>query len=119
MSRMDRINETMKREIGLIVTAEVKDPRLEFVTITQVEVTRDLQHARIFFSVLGDQQKIVRAQEGLNSAKGFIRRLIGQRIRMRFTPDIEFVYDRSLEYSARIEKTLEEIRHEPGDPASH
>ncbi len=119
MSRIDRINQTMKREISLIVHSEVKDPRLEFVSITQVEVSRDLQHARVFFSVLGDQSQAGKAEDGLNSAKGFIRKLVGQRIRMRFTPEIEFIYDRSIEYSARIEQTLEEIRHESeGDSPS-
>ncbi len=113
MDRIERINETMKREIGLIVHTEVKDPRLQFVTITQVDVSRDLQHARVSFSVLGNSLQVEKVLDGLNSAKGFIRKLIGQRIRMRFTPDIEFIHDRSLEYSARIEQALEEIRHEP------
>ena len=120
MGRMDKINEAMRREIGEIILKEIKDPRLEFVSITQVNVSRDLQHARVFFSSLGDQGRALKALEGLNSAKGFIRKLVGQRVRMRFTPDIEFVHDRSLEYSARIEQTLEEIRHESeGDSTNY
>ena len=108
----------MKREISTIVHLELKDPRLQFVTITQVDVSRDLQHARVSFSVLGNTLAVEKALNGLNSAKGLIRKLIGERIRMRFTPEIEFLHDRSLEYSARIEQALEEIRHEPKKDSS-
>ena len=118
MDRIDRINETMKREISTIVHMELKDPRLQFVTITRVDVTRDLQHARVSFSVLGNTLAVEKALTGLNSAKGLIRKFIGERIRMRFTPEIEFLHDRSLEYSARIEQALEEIRHEPKKDSS-
>ena len=112
MDRMDRINQAIKEEISNIVQREVKDPRLGFVTITQTEVSRDLQHARIYFSVLGEKEKVDAAQEGLDSARGFIRKLIGQRVRMRFTPEIEFVFDRSIEYGIRIEEALAEIKNE-------
>ncbi len=112
MDRMDRVNQAIKETIGIIVHSEVKDPRLEFVTITQVQVSRDLQHARVSFSVLGNSLQATKALEGLNSAKGFIRKLVGQRVKMRFTPDIDFVHDKSLEYSARIEQALEEIRND-------
>ena len=113
MGRIDRVNQAVKREISIILHGEIKDPRLQFVTITQVEVSRDLQHAKVFFSVLGDEKSADQAQEGLTSAKGFVRKLIGQRIRMRYTPEIDFFYDRSVEYGARIEQALGEIRHEP------
>ena len=113
MSRMDRINQTIKREVSLIVHSEVKDPRLQFVTIHHVDVSRDLQHARVYFSVLGNSTEAVKAEEGLNSARGFIRKLVGQRVRMRYTPEIEFIFDKTIEYSARIEETLEDIRNEP------
>ena len=112
MARIDRINQTMKREISSILQAEVKDPRLQFVTINQVEVSRDLQHARVYFSILGDPSQTEKVEEGLNSARGFVRKLVGQRVRMRYTPEIEFVFDRSVEYGARIEETLEDIRSE-------
>lgn len=113
MARIDRVNQAVKREVSSIIHSELKDPRLEFVTILQVEVSRDLQHARIFFSVLGDDKKADSAQQGLESAQGFIRKLIGQRVRMRYTPEIEFIFDRSVEYSVRIEEALEELKNEP------
>ncbi len=115
MGRMEKINEAMRREIGLIIHREIKDPRLEFVTITHVEVTKDLQHAKVFFSVLGDNEAMLRAEQGLESARGFVRKLVGQRVRMRYTPELEFLFDESIEYSARIEAALEDIRNESNE----
>ena len=112
MGRIDKINQAVKREISSIIHSEIKDPRLEFVTITQVEVSRDLQHARVYFSALGDPQRVDKVEQGLSSARGFVRKLIGQRIRMRYTPEIEFIYDRSVEYGARIQEALEELKNE-------
>ena len=114
MGRMDKINEAMRREIGEIILKEIKDPRLEFVTVTHVVVSRDLQHAKVYYSVLGKKDQAQKAQEGLLSARGFVRKLIGQRVRLRYTPDIEFIFDASIEYSARIEAALEEIHNELG-----
>lgn len=112
MGRIDKVNQAVKREVSSIIHSELKDPRLEFVTITSVEVSRDLQHARVTFSVLGDEKKAESAIQGLESARGFIRKLIGQRIRLRYTPDIEFIFDKTVEYSVRIEEALEEIKNE-------
>lgn len=112
MDRMDKINQRMKREIGEIILKELTDPRLEFVTITKVDVTRDLHLARVHFSVLGDSLKAQKAQEGLDSARGYIRKLIGSRVRLRYTPEIQFFHDQSLEFSARIETALQEIHDE-------
>ena len=112
MQRTSRINETMKREIGNIVLMEIKDPRVKLVTITAVNVSKDLQHARVYFSVLGNSQQTSEAQAGLDSARGYIRKLIGARVRMRYTPEIEFIYDETIEYSDRIERTLEDLKNE-------
>ncbi len=112
MERIDKINQRIKEEVSSIVHQEVKDPRLGFITITQAEVSKDLQHAKVYFSVLGGDDKFDDAQKGLESAKGFIRRLVGQRIRMRYTPDILFIQDRSAEYSQQIEETLQRIKDE-------
>lgn len=112
MSRMEKVNQQIKREIGnMIQYGEIKDPRLTFVTITYVECSKDLQHARVGFSVLSNNRKeIQNVQEGLSSARGFVRKLIGQRVRLRYTPEIVFVHDDSLAYSSRIDQTLEEIK---------
>ena len=112
MSRMDRINQFMKREISSMIQNDLQDPRLQFVTITNVDVSRDLSCARVHFSALGGAQKEQSVLAALNSAKGLIRKMIGQRIRLRLTPDLEFFYDKSIEYSSQIEQALEEIRNE-------
>ena len=112
MARIDRVNQTMKREVADVIRKEVKDPRLGFVTITHVDVSRDLQHAKVYFSVLGNDQQSQEVQKGLDSAKGYIRRLIGQRVRMRYTPELNFIQDRSIEQSFHIEETLERFKGE-------
>ena len=109
MSRIERINETMKREIGSLLLKEIHDPRLKFVTITGVDVSKDLQHAKVFYSVLGRDQE--EAGEALDKARGYVRKLVGQRVIMRYTPEIDFIYDKSIEYSDRIEQALRDIKH--------
>ena len=110
MSRIERVNQMIKEEIGQIIQREVKDPRLNFVTITHVEVTRDLQDAKVYFSILGGQAKVPGVKEGLDSARGFIRRLVGQRVKMRYVPEINFIFDRSLEYGIHIEEAIERMK---------
>lgn len=112
MSRMERVNQQIKREIGkMIQYGEINDPRLTFVTITYVECSKDLQHARVGFSVLSNNHKEIQSvQEGLSSARGFVRKLIGQRVRLRYTPEIVFIHDNSLAYSSAIDQTLEDIK---------
>lgn len=110
MSRHDRVSETLKREIGNIIHTELKDPRLGFITVTRVELTQDLRHAKVFFSVLGKEEEYKKTREALDSALGFIRRLIAQRIRLRLVPEISFQEDRSAEYSIRIQEALNEIK---------
>ncbi len=112
MGRIDRVNQQVKREIGKIIQQELSDPRLQFVTITEVDVSRDLRNAKIRFSVLGEAEQIQAAKDGLESAKGMIRKLLGQQMNMRHTPELFFIYDQSIEMSARIEETLKEIHDE-------
>lgn len=110
MARHDKVSEALKREVGIIIHDELKDPRLGFVTITRVELTKDLRCAKVFFSVLGEEAERKKSKEALDSALGFIRMLIGQRIRLRLVPEIIFYEDRSAEYSVRIEEVLNEIK---------
>lgn len=110
MSRQERVAEAIKKELSIIIHDELKDPRLGFVTVTRVEVTQDLRQAKVSFSVLGKEEEYRKTKEALDSALGFIRRLIAQRIRLRFAPQIIFKEDRSSEYSIRIQEVLEEIR---------
>ncbi len=112
MLRQDKLQEAIKREVSLIIHDELKDPRLGFVTITKVELTADYRLAKVFYSVLGDEAEYKKCREALASGLGFIRRLVGRRIRMRFTPEILFREDRSSEYSIQIQKVLDEIKAE-------
>lgn len=112
MGRIDKVNHQVKREIGRIIQQELGDPRLEFVTITEVDVSKDLRHARVLFSVLGDHSQMAAAQNGLNGARGMVRKLLGKAMNLRYTPELIFVFDESVEKSARIEETLKEIHDE-------
>jgi len=112
MGRIDRVNELIKREISQIIREELQDPRIQFVTITNVEVSGDLRYARVSFSVLNSGQEAQKTLNGLNRARGLIRKLLGQRVTMRYTPEIEFIHDKSAEYSAFIEEKLKEIHNE-------
>jgi len=110
MSRYEKVAEAIKKEASLIIHDELKDPRLGFITITGVELTQDLRYAKIFFSVLGQDEDYKRSKEALDSALGFIRKLIAQRVKLRFAPEIAFKEDRSGEYSIRIQGILNQIK---------
>ncbi|MFA4989680.1 MAG: 30S ribosome-binding factor RbfA [Candidatus Omnitrophota bacterium] len=110
MSRQDKVAEAIRQEASVIIHDKLKDPRLGFVTITSVEITQDLRYAKIFFSVLGNDEAHKNTKEALDSALGFVRKLIAQRLNLRFAPEIAFYEDRSSEYSVRIEEVLNEIK---------
>jgi ribosome-binding factor A len=110
MSRQDKVTEAIRKEVSIIIHDELKDPRLGFVTVTRVEMTPDLGYAKIFFSVLGKEEDYKRTKEALDSALGFIRSKIAQRINLKFAPEIFFREDRSSEYSVRIQEVLDQIR---------
>ncbi|MDD2234543.1 MAG: 30S ribosome-binding factor RbfA [Desulfitobacteriaceae bacterium] len=107
--RVSRLAETLKAEISQMIRQELKDPRIGFVTVTTVEVTEDLGHAKVFISVLGDEVQRKQSLDGLNSAAGFVRREIGYRVRLRVTPEIVFKYDPSIEHGAQIAKLLKGV----------
>jgi ribosome-binding factor A len=110
--RANRVAEQMKKELGAIIGQKLKDPRIGFVTVTDVEVTGDLQQATIFISVLGKEYEKEETLKGLNKAKGFIRTEIGQRIRLRVTPEIKFEFDDSVAYGNRIDTLLNQVKNE-------
>lgn len=116
MARYERIAEAIKKEVSTIIHDELKDPRLGFITIVRVELTHDLQSAKIFYSVLGTEKERENSRMALDSALGFIRRLIGQRIKLRLVPEIMFKEDHSIEYSVRIEEILQEIKTTTDEP---
>ena len=113
--RANRVGEQMKKELGEIIGRKIKDPRIGFVTVTDVQVTGDLQQATVYISVLGDENQRENTLLGLAKAKGFIRSEIGQRIRLRKTPEITFEFDESIGYGNRIDTLLHQIKNDEKD----
>ncbi len=112
MSRIEKVNEMIKREIGeLLLFGEVRDPRIKFVTILNADVSKDLQHARVRFSILSDDKKVIEeTTKALNHMSGYIRKLIGSKIDLRYTPQIQFIYDKGVAHAALIDSKIEEIK---------
>ena len=107
--RIEKLQELIKQETGKMLLNDIKDPRIGFVTVTDVEMTGDLREAKIFVSIMGGTEQVKSSLEGLNSALGFVRREIGKRIRLRFTPEISFALDTSLDYGDHIQKLLLQV----------
>lgn len=108
--RQGRVAQEIKREATDILRKSVRDPRVDGVTITDVEVSGDLQHAKVFYSTLNDdEQTKTETQEGLDKSSGVVRSEIGSRIKLFKTPEIRFVRDESLEYGNRIEQILNDL----------
>jgi ribosome-binding factor A len=110
--RSNRVGEQMKKELSEIIGRKLKDPRVGFVTVTDVAVTGDLQQATVYISVLGDSKQREDTLKGLEKAKGFMRSEIGQRIRLRKTPELFFEFDESVDYGNRIETLISQIHAE-------
>lgn len=112
-NRSSRLSEEIRREISTIIQNELKDPRIPMLTsITRVDVTKDLRYAKVYVSVFGDDEKKNKCIEGLRSASGFIRKEVGNRIKARFTPELIFEVDQSIEHGMHISKLLEEMNKE-------
>jgi len=112
MGRIERVTQAIKKEISQVIHEELKDPRLGFITIMRVDLAKDLRCAKIYFSVLGDDNRIKETKEGLASAQGYIRKLIAQRIKLRFVPEIIFKLDKSGEYSIHIQEELDKLKED-------
>lgn len=110
-SRTDRFSQQMQREIAMILQREIKDPRVVMPTVSDVEVSRDLAYAKVFVTFLQDDEEQVKvALKVLNEASGYIRSLLGKRIKSRITPDLRFVHDVSLLEGIRMAKLVREAR---------
>ena len=106
MARIDKINEEVKRELAMVIR-ELKDSRIPMMTsVVSVSVTNDLRYAKVYISVMGDETKKKKALEGLKSAAGFVRREMGKRVDLRYTPEFIFVADESIEHGAYINELL-------------
>ena len=111
-SRPDRVGEEIRHELATLLTREVHDPGIGFVTLTRVKVSPDLQLARVFYTTLGDERARRDTERALERAIPFLRRQIGARIRLRRVPELRFEFDRSVENQDRIEKILIDLQAE-------
>lgn len=107
--RTERLGEEIREEVAQLIAGELKDPRIGFVTVTRVDLGPDLRQARIFVGVLGTEKQRQTSLAGLTQAAGYMRRALGQRLRLRHTPELFFQYDEGLDASDRVARLLEEI----------
>jgi len=112
MTRADRVGEIIKREIDDIIRKKINDPRIGFISITRVEITDDLKFANVYVSVYADDEKKKLTMDGLNSARGFIRGLLGPHLDLKFVPDINFKLDNSIEKANRIFGIINRLKDE-------
>jgi len=107
--RMRRVDEAIRQVIGDAMAGELKDPRVGFVTVTDVRTSADLSHARVYVSVLGDEQQRRASLEGLRSAHGFLQRQLADELHLKRTPTLEFSYDDTTDRALRVDALLAEI----------
>lgn len=106
--RLSRIDHEMQRVLGTVISQELKDPRMGFTTVTRVEATQDLRFAKVYVSIIGDRHVARQTMDALEHAAGFLRGELGHQIKLRYTPELSFVEDRSTERAIELSKTLRE-----------
>ncbi len=104
--RMGRIDHELQRELARLISTELKDPRLGFVTVTRVEITNDLQRAKVYVSIIGDRHVAGQSMLALENARGFLRGELGRAVALRHTPELTFVEDRTTEKAIALSKVL-------------
>ena len=114
---MDKINAELRKQITEIVHQEIDNPAMDFLSITKVKTTRDLQESRVYFSIL-DENRYEEAQKALDAMKGLIRGMLGKRVRLRNLPQLNFFPDESIKYSVDIYQKIEEIKNSSKNHAS-
>ena len=107
-SRRDRVSEQIRRELAELVRTELKDPRIGMISITEVTVTADYAHAKVYFSTLAGSENVASVLKGLETAAGFLRRELCKRISIHTTPQLHFVFDQSLERGADMSKLIQQ-----------
>jgi len=111
-NRPDRVGEQIRIELSELIAREVHDPGIGFITLTRVNVTPDLQIARVYYTSLGDEKAQRETAKALARAMPFLRRQIGARIRLRRVPELTFFYDESIAHTDRIEQILQDLKAE-------
>ena len=116
-SRPERVADQIRAEVSSMIARDLQDPGIGFITITRVQVSPDLQHARVYYTTLGDPAARKNTGKALDLASSFMRRQIGQRLRLRRAPELEFVFDESIAHQDRVEQLLQELRDDRQDPS--
>jgi ribosome-binding factor A len=112
--RPERVAEQIRQTVAAFLTENVRDPRIGFVTVTGVDVSADLGHARVRVSVMGTEEERARSLEGLASAARFLRAQLSRELHLRTTPDVHFELDRGLEHALRIDQALKRLKESAG-----
>jgi ribosome-binding factor A len=113
--RRQRVREAYKQELGDLIQRELKDPRIGFVSVTDVDVSGDLRQAKVYVSILGDQESKSKTMEALERARAFLRTEMGKRVRLRYTPELFFYLDESIERGVRLANLLEGLQRNDGE----
>ncbi len=116
-SRSQRVAEQIRRELAELIRLEVKDPRIGMISLTDVEITPDYAHAKVYFTSMSGAEGLDEILAGLRRASGFLRRELGRRVRIHTTPELHFQYDNSLEQGSRLSKLIDDVVRE--DEARH
>lgn len=111
-SRSQRVTEQILRELAELIRLEVKDPRVGFITLTEVELTPDYAHAKVYFTSMTGQDDLEETLAGLRRASGFLRRELGRRVRIHTTPELHFHYDKSVEQGSRMSQLIDKVVRE-------
>lgn len=107
-SRSDRVAQQIRRELAQLIRLEIKDPRVNLVTITDVKITPDYAHAKVFYTTLASAEQRVEIERGLKHSAGFLRREIGRRVRIHHNPELHFVYDASVERGSHLSQLIDQ-----------
>lgn len=114
--RTQRVADSLLHEVAQILQKDVKDPRIGFVTLTGAKVSPDLRVATVYYTVLGEEENRKASAQGLASARAFIRREVGQRLKLRLVPDVRFLHDDSMAQTLHVQELLEGLSHAPEEP---
>ncbi len=114
-SRSDRVGGLIKQVMAVLLQRQISDPRLNGTTVTDVQVSRDLRLAKIFFISPGGKKTAKDAQEGFEHARGFLKRELAQQLALRYMPDLQFYYDESIDYGTHIEQLLKAVKKKDED----
>ncbi|MBA3420555.1 MAG: 30S ribosome-binding factor RbfA [Thermoleophilaceae bacterium] len=112
---MRRVNEAVREVVSAHIAGDLKDPRIGFVTVTSVDTSPDLSHARVYVSVLGDEDERERTLEGLQSSRGYLQAMLNDELHLKRTPTLAFVYDDSIEQGMRLSQLIDEAAPPPED----